>query len=137
MSDPKGYTPEGVKYTFPDDDPYQESNEIYYNMVDFLDDSEVHQIWEIVGKALDRNNIVTTDNESLSVRVYDEISYEDNSWTEITWQTCYSTSMTLKPRSLFFCLEPILTTGIDKNELSLIPEDEFPTKHSLLNISLI
>ena len=48
MSDPKGYTPEGVKYTFPDDDPYQESNEIYYNMVDFLDDSEVHQIWEIV-----------------------------------------------------------------------------------------
>ena len=38
------YQPEGVKYTFPDDDPYQESNEIYYNMVDFLDDSEVHQI---------------------------------------------------------------------------------------------
>ena len=67
-----------VKYTFPSDDPYQEGEEIYYNMVDFLDDSEVHQIWEIVGKALDRNNIVTTDNESLSVRVYDEINYEDN-----------------------------------------------------------
>ena len=44
---------------------------------DFLDDSEVHQIWEIVGKALDRNNIVTSDNESLSVRVYDELSDED------------------------------------------------------------
>ena len=73
----RDYQPEGVKYTFPDDDPYQESNEIYYNMVDFLDDSEVHQIWEIVGKALDRNNIVTTDNESLSVRVYDELSDED------------------------------------------------------------
>ena len=50
-----------VKYTFPDDDPYQEGNEVYYNMVDFLDDAEVHQIWEIVGKALDRNNIVTSD----------------------------------------------------------------------------
>ena len=78
MSDPKGYTPEGVKYTFPDDDPYQEGNEIYYNMVDFLDDAEVHQIWEIVGKALDRNNIVTTDNEQLSVRVYDEIELPDD-----------------------------------------------------------
>ena len=73
----RDYQPEGVKYHFPDDDPYQESNEIYYNMVDFLDDSEVHQIWEIVCKAMYRNNIVTTDNESLSVRVYDEISYED------------------------------------------------------------
>ena len=66
-----------IGHHFPDDDPYQESDEIYYNMVDFLDDSEVHQIWEIVGKALDRNNIVTTDNESLSVRVYDELSEED------------------------------------------------------------
>ena len=69
----RDYQPEGVKYTYPDDAPYQESNEIYYNMVDFLDDSEVHQIWEIVGKPMDRNNIVTTDNESLSVRVYDEL----------------------------------------------------------------
>ena len=34
----RDYQPEGVKYHFPDDDPYQESNEIYYNMVDFLDD---------------------------------------------------------------------------------------------------
>ena len=66
-----------VKYTFPSDDPYQEGNEIYYNMVDFLDDLEVHQIWEIVGKELDRYNIVTTDYESLSVRVEVEISYED------------------------------------------------------------
>ena len=45
-------------------------------MVDFLDDAEVHQIWEIVGKAMDRNNIVTTDNESLSVRVYDELNQD-------------------------------------------------------------
>ena len=77
MTDSRGYQPEGVKYTFPDDDPYQEGSEVYYNMVDFLDDAEVHQIWEIVGKALDRNNIVTSDNESLSVRVYDELSDED------------------------------------------------------------
>ena len=73
----RDYQPEGVKYHFPDDEPYQESNEIYYNMVDFLDDSEVHQIWEIVGKAMDRNNIVTSGNESLSGRVYDEGSAED------------------------------------------------------------
>ena len=70
----RDYQPEGVKYTYPDDDPYQESNEIYQNMTSFLNDSEVHQIWEIVGKAMDRNNIVTTDNESLSVRVYDELN---------------------------------------------------------------
>ena len=63
-----------VKYTFPSDDPYKEGNEIYYNMVEFLNDSELHQIWEIVGKACDRENIVTSGNESLSVRVYDEIS---------------------------------------------------------------
>ena len=73
----KGYQPEGVKYTFPDDDPYQEGNEIYYNMASFLDDTEVHQIWEIVGKAMDRENIVTSGNESLSVRGYDEVSSED------------------------------------------------------------
>ena len=38
----RDYQPEGVKYHFPDDDPYQESNEIYYNMVDFLDLSLIH-----------------------------------------------------------------------------------------------
>ena len=78
----RDYQPEGVKYHFPDDDPYQESNEIYYNMVDFLDDSEVHQIWEIVGKAMDRNNIVTSDNEQLSVRVYDEIEVPEENYYE-------------------------------------------------------
>ena len=49
----------------------------YYSIASMLTDEEVHQIWEIVGKALDRNNIVTSDNESLSVRVYDELSDED------------------------------------------------------------
>ena len=70
----RGYQPEGVKYTFPDDDPYQEGNEIYYNMSEFLNDSELHQIWEIVGKACDRENIDTSGDQELSVRVYDTIT---------------------------------------------------------------
>ena len=69
-------------WEYPEENPYGECTydgkvEVYYNMTSFLDDAEVHQIWEIVGKALDRNNIVTSDNESLSVRVYDELSDED------------------------------------------------------------
>ena len=56
--------------------------EVYYNMTSFLDDSEVHQIWEIVGKAMDRNNIVTSDNEQLSVRVYDEIEVPEENYYE-------------------------------------------------------
>ena len=73
MTDLRGYQPEGVKYTFPDDDPYQEGNEVYYNMVDFLDDAEVHQIWEIVGKACDRHGIPTDGDQELSVRLYDTL----------------------------------------------------------------
>ena len=34
-------------------------------------DEEVHQIWEIVGNALDRNGFQDADGE-LSIRVYDE-----------------------------------------------------------------
>ena len=69
-------------WEYPEDNPYGECTydgkvEVYYNMTSFLDDAEVHQIWEIVGKAMDRNNIVTTDNEQLSIRVYDEINEED------------------------------------------------------------
>ena len=72
-------------WEYPEDNPYGECTydgkvEVYYNMTSFLDDAEVHQIWEIVGKAMDRNNIVTSDNEQLSVRVYDDIKVpeEDN-----------------------------------------------------------
>ena len=70
------------KWEYPEDNPYGECTmdgkvEVYYNMTSFLDDTEVHQIWEIVGKAMDRENIVTSGNESLSVRVYDEVSSED------------------------------------------------------------
>ena len=75
----RGYQPEGVKYTFPDDDPYQEGNEVYYNMSEFLNDSELHQIWEIVGKACDRENIDTSGDQELSVRVYDTITTPEDS----------------------------------------------------------
>ena len=73
----RDYQPEGVKYTFPDDDPYQEGNEVYYNMSEFLTDLEVQQIWAIVGNACDRENIDTTGDQELSIRVYDTISDED------------------------------------------------------------
>ena len=70
------------KWRYLEENPYGECThdgkvEVYYNMTSFLDDTEVHQIWEIVGKAMDRENIVTSGNESLSVRVYDEVSSED------------------------------------------------------------
>ena len=61
---------------------YDGKVEVYYNMTSFLDDSEVHQIWEIVGKAMDRENIVTSDNEQLSVRVYDEIEVPEENYYE-------------------------------------------------------
>ena len=48
-----------IKYTFPENDPYQEGNEVYYNMAEFLNDSELHEIWTIVGRACDRENIDT------------------------------------------------------------------------------
>ena len=43
----------------------------YYSIGSMLTDKEVHQIWEIVGNALDRNGFVDADGE-LSIRVYDE-----------------------------------------------------------------
>ena len=78
---------EQQKWEYPEDNPYGECTmdgkvEVYYNMTSFLDDSEVHQIWEIVGKAMDRNNIVTSDNEQLSVRVYDEIDVPEENYYE-------------------------------------------------------
>ena len=42
-----------------------------YSICGMLTDEEVHQIWEIVGNALDRNGFVDADGE-LSIRVYDE-----------------------------------------------------------------
>ncbi len=56
--------------------------EVYYNMTSFLNDSEVQQIWSIVGKACDRENIDTSGDQELSVRVYDEIEVPEENYYE-------------------------------------------------------
>ena len=43
----------------------------FYSIGSMLTDDEVHQVWEIVGNALDRNGFKDADGE-LSIRVYDE-----------------------------------------------------------------
>ena len=43
----------------------------FYSIGSMLTDEEVHQVWEIVGNALDRNGFVDADGE-LSIRVYDD-----------------------------------------------------------------
>ena len=43
----------------------------FYSIGSMLTDEEVHQVWEIVGNALDRNGFKDADGE-LSIRVYDE-----------------------------------------------------------------
>ena len=43
----------------------------FYSIGSMMTDEEVHQVWEIVGNALDRNGFVDADGE-LSIRVYDE-----------------------------------------------------------------
>ena len=43
----------------------------YYSIASMMTDEEVHQVWEIVGNALDRNGFIDADGE-LSIRVYDE-----------------------------------------------------------------
>ena len=72
---------EGWNYT--EENPYGECTyddkvEIYWSMAQFLTDEEVNTIWGIVGKACDRNNIDTTGDQELSVRVYDEIELPDD-----------------------------------------------------------
>ena len=49
----------------------QYNRSYYYSIGGMLTDEEVHQVWEIVGNALDRNGFVDADGE-LSIRVYDE-----------------------------------------------------------------
>ena len=44
--------------------------EFYYNIPPFLNDEEIHEIWEIVGNALHRGGY-DGDNGELSIRVYD------------------------------------------------------------------
>ena len=43
----------------------------FYSIGSMMTDEEVHQVWEIVGNALDRNGFKDADGE-LSIRVYDE-----------------------------------------------------------------
>ena len=43
----------------------------FYSIGSMMTDEEVHQVWEIVGNALDRNGFTDADGE-LSIRVYDE-----------------------------------------------------------------
>ena len=43
----------------------------YYNLAGFLNDEEVHKVWNIVGNALERQGY-NVDNGELSIRVYDE-----------------------------------------------------------------
>ena len=45
--------------------------EFYYNMAVYLNDKEIHEIWQICGKALDRNNYKDHHMGELSIRVYD------------------------------------------------------------------
>ena len=43
----------------------------YYNLAGFLNDEEVHKVWNIVGNALERQGY-NVDNGELSISVYDE-----------------------------------------------------------------
>ena len=43
----------------------------FYSICSMMTDEEVHQVWEIVGNALDRNGFIDADGE-LFFLVYDE-----------------------------------------------------------------
>jgi len=46
--------------------------EHYWNLCGFLNDEEIHQVWEIIGNSLDRAGWVgTADDAELSMRLYD------------------------------------------------------------------
>ena len=55
----------------------------YYSIGSMLTDEEVHQVWEIVGNALDRNGFVDADGE-LSIRVYDCLLYTSPSPRDVS-----------------------------------------------------
>lgn len=68
-------------WSYPEDNPYGECKlgdevEIYYSMSQFLTDSELNTIWDIVGRACDRNNIDTQGDAELSIRVYNYINID-------------------------------------------------------------
>ena len=43
----------------------------YYNICGFLEDQEIHKIWNIIDNALERQGY-NADNGELSIRVYDD-----------------------------------------------------------------
>jgi len=44
----------------------------YWNICSFLNDNEVHKVWNIIDEALDRKGWVgTADDAELSIRLYD------------------------------------------------------------------
>ena len=45
--------------------------EHYYNICGFLNDQEIHKIWNIIDNALERQGY-NADNGELSIRVYDD-----------------------------------------------------------------
>ena len=48
------------------------SVEKYWNICSFLNDEEVHKVWDIIDNALDRKGWVgTADDAELSIRLYD------------------------------------------------------------------
>ena len=48
------------------------TNEKYWNIPSFLNDKEVHEIWDIIGNALDRAGWVgQSDDAELSIKLYD------------------------------------------------------------------
>ena len=47
--------------------------EYYWNIAGFLDDKEVHAIWDIIDDALDRKGFGSmADNGELSIRIFDD-----------------------------------------------------------------
>ena len=68
-------------WEYPEDNPYGECTydgkvEVYFNICNLLTDAELNQVWDIVGKACDRNNIDTSGDAELSVRVYNEVNVD-------------------------------------------------------------
>ena len=44
----------------------------YWNICSFLNDAEIHKVWDIIDNALDRKGWVgTADDAELSIRLYD------------------------------------------------------------------
>ena len=45
----------------------------YFNVIGFLNDEELHQVWDICAEAMERKGW-DVDNSELSIRAYDDLS---------------------------------------------------------------